>query len=140
MSKGTSWSELALYVGVLVAGGLGGCSGAFHEYLTQIKGNISQAESVFVRLLPYGVVGATAGIVALALLELGVLGSVIQVGTFGDSILFGVVVGVSSGAALASTNLSIRFVLKKVFNYRIGFFIERVPDEEKNLKQRRKEK
>ncbi len=101
--KSLDWFALIMYALAAVSGGLGGCAIAGHHVLRGHSVRISY-------LLAYAIVGATFGVLLLA------YGAFFGVNTASMDILIGhaVLAGAAGSLALASTNISARWVLKRL--------------------------
>lgn len=103
LDKQIEWLTLALYALAAVSGGLGGCAVAGHHIL---RGRSMRASYA----LAYGIVGMVFGVLMLA------YGSVFGADAASLDRLIGqsVLAGAAGSIALASTNLSARWVLKRL--------------------------
>lgn len=101
--KTLEWLTLMLYALAAVSGGLGGCAVAGHHILRGRSMRTSYA-------LAYGIVGMVFGVLMLA------YGSFFGVEAASIDRLIGqsVLAGMVGSLALASTNLSARWVLKRL--------------------------
>lgn len=101
--KSLDWLALIMYALAAVSGGLGGCAIAGHHVLRGHSMRISY-------LLAYGIVGATFGVLILAYGALFGVNNTSLHSMVGNAVL----AGAAGSFALASTNISARWVLKRL--------------------------
>lgn len=96
--------ELLLYLIATVAGALGGCAAASHRLLRQ------GGDKVWMYFLAYSIIGTFFGVLSFA------AHSVILTPYSGihELTMFSLVYGFGGAIALAATNLSAKFILKKL--------------------------
>ncbi len=101
--KTLEWVALVMYALAAISGGLGGCAIAGHHVLRGRSMRVSY-------LLAYFIVGATFGVLMLA------YGAAFTDGMHSLDRLIGqsVIAGAAGSLTLASTNLSARWVLKRL--------------------------
>ncbi len=101
--KTLEWVALVMYALAAISGGLGGCAIAGHHVLRGRSMRVSY-------LLAYFIVGATFGVLMLA------YGAAVTDGMYALDRLIGqsVLAGAAGSLTLASTNLSARWVLKRL--------------------------
>lgn len=95
--------ELVLYALAAISGGLGGCVVASHGVLRGVPPRVSY-------VLAYGVIGMTFGLLT------AVYGAMFGINTtLADSLMgASILVGAAGSIALASTNISARWMLKRL--------------------------
>lgn len=94
---------ILLYALAAISGGLGGCAIAAHDVLRGGKPRLSF-------LLAYGIIGAVFGVLGLAYGSWFGMNNETTDHIIGNSVL----IGAMGSAVLASTNLSARWVLKRL--------------------------
>lgn len=103
IDKSLDWLALIMYALAAVSGGLGGCAIAGHHVLRGHSMRISY-------LLAYGIVGATFGVLLLAYGAMFGVNNTSLHSMIGNAVL----AGAAGSFALASTNISARWVLKRL--------------------------
>lgn len=103
IDKSLDWLALIMYALAAVSGGLGGCAIAGHHVLRGHSMRISY-------LLAYGIVGATFGVLLLAYGAMFGVNNTSMHSMIGNAVL----AGAAGSFALASTNISARWVLKRL--------------------------
>lgn len=103
LDKSLDWLALIMYALAAVSGGLGGCAIAGHHVLRGHSMRISY-------LLAYAIVGATFGVLLLAYGALFGVNNTSMHSLIGNAVL----AGAAGSLALASTNISARWVLKRL--------------------------
>lgn len=103
IDKSLDWLALIMYALAAVSGGLGGCAIAGHHVLRGHSMRISY-------LLAYGIVGATFGVLLLAYGAMFGVNNASLHSMIGNAVL----AGAAGSFALASTNISARWVLKRL--------------------------
>jgi len=101
--KAFEWIAILMYALAAVSGGLGGCAAASHHILRGQQPRVSY-------VLAYGIIGMVFGVLMLA------YGSMLGATVTSLDQLIGqaVLAGAAGSIALASTNLSARWVLKRL--------------------------
>ena len=96
--------ELLLYLIATIAGALGGCAAASHRLLRQGD------DKFWMYLLAYSIIGTFFGVLSFA--------GHATIGTpyagIHEATLFSLVYGFGGAVALAATNLSVKFILKRL--------------------------
>lgn len=103
IDKSLDWLALIMYALAAVSGGLGGCAIAGHHVLRGHSMRISY-------LLAYGIVGATFGVLILAYGAMFGVNNTSMHSMIGNAVL----AGAAGSFALASTNISARWILKRL--------------------------
>lgn len=118
--KVTEYLALVSYAVAAISGGLGGCGVAAHQVLRGGKPRLSY-------VVAYGIIGIMFGVLALAYgTFIGVTGQSMD-SIIGNSVLAGAVGSIT----LASTNISARWILKRL-GIEVQVTVRRRDDERRN--------